>query len=219
MINLSTRTDALFSGSTKDKLLKGSLELFNRKGFVGVTTSLLASSAKVREGTLWYHFKSKKSLVESHIELFTANFDLELEIVNKIDLEVLIKQLFSQYYFNWDFRYLFRDNLINYFSSDQSLADKLNSLNQIRFNKIKEEALLGRDIGIFNFKDNELEDLSEIIFLVADNWFSLSSRKYPDKDESFLIQRGMGLLIRVLEPHLSQESKKIVKNIHGGVLL
>ncbi|MDB4815836.1 hypothetical protein OAH24_00385, partial [Gammaproteobacteria bacterium] len=148
-----------------------------------------------------------------------ANFDLELEIVNKIDLEVLIKQLFSQYYFNWDFRYLFRDNLINYFSSDQSLADKLNNLNQIRFNKIKEEALLGRDIGIFNFKDNELEDLSEIIFLVADNWFSLSSRKYPDKDESFLIQRGMGLLIRVLEPHLSQESKKIVKNIHGGVLL
>jgi hypothetical protein len=158
-------------------------------------------------------------LVESHIELFTANVDLELEIVNKIDLEVLIKQLFSQYYFNWDFRYLFRDNLINYFSSDQSLADKLNNLNQIRFNKIKEEALLGRDIGIFNFKDNELEDLSEIIFLVADNWFSLSSRKYPDKDESFLIQRGMGLLIRVLEPHLSQESKKIVKNIHGGVLL
>ena len=219
MINLSTRTNALFSGSTKDKLLKGSLELFNRKGFVRVTTSLLASSARVREGTLWYHFKSKKSLVESHIELFTANFDLELEIVNKIDLEVLIKQLFSQYYFNWDFRYLFRDNLINYFSSDQSLADKLNNLNQIRFNKIKEEALLGRDIGIFNFKDNELEDLSEIIFLVADNWFSLSSRKYPDKDESFLIQRGMGLLIRVLEPHLSQESKKIVKNIHGGVLL
>ena len=219
MKNLSTRTTNLFSDCTRDKLLKNSLELFNRKGFVEVTTSLLASSAKVREGTLWYHFKSKKSLVESHIELFKTNIDLELETRNKIDLENLIKKLFSNYYFNWDFRYLFRDNLINYFSSDQSLADKLNNLNQIRFNKIKEEALLGRDIGIFNFKDNELEDLSEIIFLVADNWFSLSSRKYPDKDESFLIQRGMGLLIRVLEPHLSQESKKIVKNIHGGVLL
>ena len=219
MQNLSTRTTNLFSDCTRDKLLKNSLELFNRKGFVEVTTSLLASSAKVREGTLWYHFKSKKSLVESHIELFKTNIDLELETRNKIDLENLIKKLFSNYYFNWDFRYLFRDNLINYFSSDQSLADKLNNLNQIRFNKIKEEALLGRDIGIFNFKDNELEDLSEIIFLVADNWFSLSSRKYPEKDESFLIQRGMGLLIRVLEPHLSQESKKIVKNIHGGVLL
>ena len=191
----------------------------HHKGFVGVTTSLLASSAKVREGTLWYHFKSKKSLVESHIELFTVNVGLELEIVNKIDLEILIKQLFSQYYFNWDFRYLFRDNLINYFSSDHSIVNKLNNLNQIRFNKIKEEALLGRDAGVFEFKDNELEDLSEIIFLVADNWLSLSSRKYPDKDESFLIQRGMGLLIRVLEPHLSKESKKIVKNIHGGVLL
>ena len=118
MKNLSTRTTNLFSDCTRDKLLKNSLELFNRKGFVEVTTSLLASSAKVREGTLWYHFKSKKSLVESHIELFKTNIDLELETINKIDLENLIKKLFSNYYFNWDFRYLFRDNLLNYLSAD-----------------------------------------------------------------------------------------------------
>ena len=62
MKDLSTRTSALFTDCTRDKILKNSLELFNRKGFVSVTTSLLASSAKVREGTLWYHFKSKKSL-------------------------------------------------------------------------------------------------------------------------------------------------------------
>ena len=219
MKNLSARTNALFSGTTRDKLLKRSLELFNRKDFVGVTTSVLASTAKVHEGTLWYHFKSKKSLVESHIELFKTNIGLELEKVNKTDLEILIKQLFSQYYFNWDFRYLFRDNLVNHFSADKSMSNKLNQLTQLRFNKIKEEALMGRDVGIFDFKDNELEELSEIIFLVADNWFALSSRKYPGKDEDFLTQRGMGLLIKVSEPYQSKESKKIFKNLHGGILL
>ena len=70
MKDLSERTTALFTDCTRDKLLKNSLQLFNRKGFTSVTTALLASSAKVREGTLWYHFKSKKSLVESHIDLF-----------------------------------------------------------------------------------------------------------------------------------------------------
>ena len=60
MQNLFTRTTNLFSDCTRDKLLKNSLELFNRKGFVEVTTSLLAASAKVRDGRLWYHFKSKK---------------------------------------------------------------------------------------------------------------------------------------------------------------
>ena len=91
MKDLSQRTTALFADCTRDRLLKNSLELFNRKGFVSVTTSLLASSTKVREGTLWYHFKSKKSLVESHIDLFKANIDWQLDKVGKIDLEILIK--------------------------------------------------------------------------------------------------------------------------------
>ena len=143
----------------------------------------------------------------------------EIIEANKIDLENLIKKLFSNYYFNWDFRYLFRDNLLNYLSADKSISNKLNSLTQFRFNMIKKEALIGRDVGIFDFKENELDELSEIIFLVADNWFSLSAYKYPDKDESFLIQRGMGLLIKVSEPYLSKESKKIVKNLYGGIQL
>ena len=94
----------------------------------------------------------------------------------------------------------------------------MNELTQLRFNKIKEEALIGRDRGVFDFKENELDELSEIIFLVADNWFALSSKKYPDKDENFLMQRGMGLLIKVSEPYLSKESKLIIRNLHGGVL-
>ena len=218
MKDLSTRTSALFTDCTRDKILKNSLELFNRKGFVSVTTSLLASSAKVREGTLWYHFKSKKSLVESHIDLFKANIDQRLDTVGKIDLEILIKQLFSQYYFNWDFRYLFRDNLADNLSTDKSISNKLNDLTQLRFNQIKQEALTGRELGVFDFKENELDELSEIIFLVADNWFALSSKKYPDKDENFLMQRGMGLLIKVSEPYLSRESKIIIKDLHGGVI-
>ena len=125
MKDLSTRTSALFTDCTRDNILKNSLELFNKKGFVSVTTSLLASSAKVREGTLWYHFKSKKSLVESHIDLFEANIDQRLDTVGRIDLEILIKQLFSQYYFNWDFRYLFRDNLADNLSTDKSISNKL----------------------------------------------------------------------------------------------
>ena len=218
MKDLSTRTSALFTDCTRDKILKNSLELFNRKGFVSVTTSLLASSAKVREGTLWYHFKSKKSLVESHIDLFKANIDQRLDTVGRIDLEILIKQLFSQYYFNWDFRYLFRDNLADNLSTDKSISNKLNDLTQLRFNQIKQEALTVRELGVFDFKDNELDELSEIIFLVADNWFALSSKKYPDKDENFLMQRGMGLLIKVSEPYLSRESKIIIKDLHGGVI-
>ena len=131
MKDLSERTTALFADCTRDKLLKNSLQLFNRKGFTSVTTALLASSAKVREGTLWYHFKSKKSLVESHIDLFKTNFGLRLNAERKIDLEILVKQLFSQYYFDWDFRYLLRDDLANKFSRDKPISKKLDNLTHL----------------------------------------------------------------------------------------
>ena len=219
MKDLSERTTALFTDCTRDKLLKNSLQLFNRKGFTSVTTALLASSAKVREGTLWYHFKSKKSLVESHIDLYKTNFGLRLNALGSIDLEILVKQLFSQYYFDWDFRYLLRDDLANKFSRDKPISKKLDNLTQLRFDTIKQDALIARDLGVFDFKENELDELTEIIFLIADNWFALSSKKYPHKDENFLMQRGMGLLIKVSEPYLSKESKIIIKDLHGGALI
>ena len=75
--------------------------------------------------------------------------------------------------------------------------------------------MIGREVGVFDFKDNEVEELSEIIFLLADNWFALSSKKYPDKDEEFLVQRGMKLLIKASEPYWSKGSKKIINNLYG----
>jgi|TARA_B110000196_G_scaffold310585_1_gene313512 AcrR family transcriptional regulator len=215
MHNLSNRTLSLFSDSTKDILLKKSLELFNKKGFSAVTISSLASASDVLEGTLWYHFKSKKNLVESHIDLFDKNFKDEIDTNHKININTLINKLFSQYTFNWDFRYLFRDNFINIFPNDNSISDKLSDLNHVRFNRIKKEALFGREVGIFDFEDRDLEEIGEIIYLVADNWFDLSSKIYPDKDENFLIRRGLGLLIKVTEPYLSKGSKKIIKDLHG----
>ena len=58
----------------------------------------------------------------------------------------------------------------------------------------------------------------KLFFLLPIIGFALSSKKYPDKDENFLMQRGRGLLIKVSEPYLSKESKIIIKNLHGGVL-
>ena len=215
MQNLSKRTLSLFSDCTKDTLLRTSLELFNEKGFSAVTTSSLASSSNVLEGTLWYHFKSKKNLVESHIDLFDKNFKDKINTNHKMSIHTLIEKLFAQYLFNWDFRYLFRDNFVNTFPDDAVISDKLSDLNNSRFNRIKEEALFGRKLGIFDFSDGDLNELGEIIFLIADNWFELSSRIYPNKDEKFLIQRGLGLVIKVIEPYLSKNSKKIVKDLHG----
>ena len=51
----------LFSNKTRDLILESSLVLFNDLGFNNVTTSSIANKTGILEGTLWYHFNTKKT--------------------------------------------------------------------------------------------------------------------------------------------------------------
>ena len=64
-----------FSAKTRDKLLEASLILFNERGFAAVTTASIAQHAGVLEGTLWYHFRTKKDILTAHIELLQQVFE------------------------------------------------------------------------------------------------------------------------------------------------
>ena len=41
--------------------------------------SLAARSSDILEGSLWYHFKSKKDLLVEHIKLFQSSFETNIE--------------------------------------------------------------------------------------------------------------------------------------------
>ena len=109
MINLTEKTIGLFSQKTKGKILQESLLLFNEQTFNQTTTANIAKSSDVLEGSLWYHFKSKKDLLIEHIKLFESSFKTNIENLKVGNKEVVIQKLFSIYGFVWDFRYIFRD--------------------------------------------------------------------------------------------------------------
>ena len=72
---LTTATLERFSSKTRDKLLETSLVLFNERGFGAVTTASIAEKSGVLEGSLWYHFRTKKDILVAHIELLEQVFD------------------------------------------------------------------------------------------------------------------------------------------------
>ena len=39
-------------------------------------------------------------------------------------------------------------------------------------------------------------------------------KKYPKENSNFHAKKGSGLIIKVLEPYMSMESKKITKELH-----
>ena len=58
--------------TTKNKIYKVALDLFIKKGIKGTTTREIAKKAKIAEGTIYRHFKSKDSIA---IELFENYMD------------------------------------------------------------------------------------------------------------------------------------------------
>ena len=72
---LTAATLDRFSAKTRDKLLEASLILFNERGFSAVTTASIAQQAGVLEGSLWYHFRTKKDILLAHIELLQQVFE------------------------------------------------------------------------------------------------------------------------------------------------
>ncbi|AHD24036.1 TetR family transcriptional regulator (plasmid) [Rhodococcus pyridinivorans SB3094] len=54
--------------STKDRILDGSLELFNTKGIQAVTTNHIADHLKISTGNLYYHYRSKDHIIQALFE-------------------------------------------------------------------------------------------------------------------------------------------------------
>ncbi len=73
-LQLTHQSLGLFSHKTKDRILISSLILFNEGGFNNVTTASIAKHTGILEGTLWYHFNSKKDILSNHIQLLQKVF-------------------------------------------------------------------------------------------------------------------------------------------------
>lgn len=90
--------------STKDRLLKATIDLMIMKGVKAVTTREIAERAGFSEMTLFRHFKSKQRLVEAAIERFYHKIEvtdiLEKEVT--YDLEEDLKLVSRTYHWYMD---------------------------------------------------------------------------------------------------------------------
>lgn len=76
-----------------DKLLRAAIDLISEKGYHGVTTEEIASSADLSEKTLFRHFGSKQNLLESALERFQYAEEMRVlfneQIVWELEVDLL----------------------------------------------------------------------------------------------------------------------------------
>ena len=210
---LTLNTTHLFSKKTRDRILTSSLILFNERGFGNVTTALIAKHADILEGSLWYHFNTKKDILTEHLKILSLLFSKENKKEGSVDFKSIINGIFNSYEIIWDFRYILRDNFQTLLPSD---CDTLNSTKKINLqldqwaeNKIQDS----NKIGLLKIKTQEIENLSEIILMIGRHWLDFSRKKHPTLSTDVLRFKGLNHIIMVLNPFFTPSAKSIIDDL------
>lgn len=95
---------------TKDRIVETARVLFNEQGYGAVSTAALASACGIAEGNLWYHFKTRRDLLDALGERFSEVIEARLVLVPGgdpvADYARLLEAIMAEFR---DFRFLYRD--------------------------------------------------------------------------------------------------------------
>lgn len=210
---LTPITTDLFSEKTRDRILISSLVLFNQLGFSRVTTASIAKQTGILEGSLWYHFNTKKDILAAHIQLLSKVFFTENKLANSTDTKTIVRGIFRSYDLIWDFRYILRDDFQKSLAEDEpvlEIAKKINnSLDQWAEGRIQHS----NENGLLKLNPQQIENLSEITLVIGRYWLDFSSKKYPNASDESLRKKGLSHIFTVLESYLSPEAKQIISQM------
>ena len=207
---LTLGTLDLFSKKTRDQILATSLILFNQRGFGAVTTASIAEQAGVLEGTLWYHFRSKKDILAAHMELLQTVFAQENTSADSGDAEVIIEGIFRSYDVIWDFRYMLRDDFNTLLKAEDAELVKVLAINESLDGWTEGRMLHAAKHELLDFGQEDPEAVSEIILVLGRYWMDFSHKKYPEAEGSALRYKGISHIFTVLKPYLSKAAKELV---------
>jgi len=207
---LTAATLDRFSAKTRDKLLEASLILFNERGFGAVTTASIAQQAGVLEGSLWYHFRTKKDILLAHIELLQQVFEGTNLDADSTSPETIIAGIFASYDVIWDFRYILRDDFGALLDAEEPALQTTRLINDFLDTWTEGRIQHAQDHGLLHIEAGQMEDISEIILVIGRYWLDFSGKKYPDADSAALRFKGLRHIFTVLGPYLTEEAKGLI---------
>jgi AcrR family transcriptional regulator len=207
---LTAGTLERFTAKTRDKLLEASLVLFNERGFASVTTASIAEQSGVLEGSLWYHFRTKKDILAAHMELLQqvfqdANIDAESS-----DPETIIAGIFAAYGVIWDFRYILRDDFGSVLDPEEPILATARWVNDFLDAWTENRIRHAEAHGLLDLAADDMEDISEIILVIGRYWLDFSGKKYPNAQNQELRFKGLQHIFTVLRPYLTPPAAALI---------
>jgi len=195
--------------TTKDKIIKSAIKLFNEKGTKAVTTNHIAAAAGISPGNLYYHFRNKEDIIREIFEEIVAftekgssygsGFRVKPSIEN---MEAVFKRILT---LQWEYRFLYREfnALLN---RDKELRSAIIRDQKKRLMEVKKSIADFINAGIFrDMDDSEIEFVKTSLWIIGTYWHSFveSGGKKITKARA---GQGIDMLRKLLTPYMNLSS-------------
>ena len=145
---------------TRDRIIEQARLLFNEQGYGNVTTAGLAQHLSMAEGNLWYHFKTKRALIEAIAERFETTIEARLALMPGADpvasYTAFLAALMDEFR---AFRFIYRDQP-SYGEHVDLIARQAPDWISRTFAQIEAHLAALVDAGLLDWPRQELRDLS-----------------------------------------------------------
>jgi AcrR family transcriptional regulator len=148
--------------NTRDRIIMGARMLFNERGYGSFTTASLAAELGIAEGNLWYHFKSKRALLEAIFAEFDPHIRERLAMRPGADSDIIGDYIaFLNRYIRElrEYRFLYRDQA-NYGEYSEELDKALPDYWEETVRQLETYYASMLSVGVLDWSPDRLRDLA-----------------------------------------------------------
>ncbi|MQB09334.1 TetR/AcrR family transcriptional regulator [Agrobacterium sp. ICMP 6402] len=194
---------------TRDRILEAALELFNGRGPDRVTTAEIALAVDINEGNLYYHFRTKESLVLALFARFEADAMMLVATVDGADEGAaatyagFLRQWFSLV---WNYRFLFRD-LVCLIALAPSLVEPVRTISAAM--RLAVGDIVGRmqNAGLVTIPESERDAVLTNLWIVSTYWAAyLNLQEGVSEFGQQQLDWGLQQVSSLFRPYLSAEA-------------
>ncbi|WP_394202789.1 TetR/AcrR family transcriptional regulator [Shewanella waksmanii] len=200
---------------TSEKIVHGSLKLFNEHGERSITTNHIAADLGISPGNLYYHFKNKEDIIQSIFSLYEAKLQdgFQPYVDQQVDVELLVGYFDTMFDILWHFRFMYT-NITDILNRDQALLE--------RYLIVQEQALarssailanLKKD-GLLDIEDNDIRPLADTMRMIACFWIGYKQTHLSTVTiDKAVIYQGLLRVIMLLKAHATMSSLPTFKRL------
>lgn len=192
--------------STKEKILKTSLHLFNAEQCSQVSLRQIAAELYMSDGNLRYHFATKEAIVLTIFDEMSQEMNRVINVFGRnslFDLESGIEQI---YRIMLHYRFFFDEPIFmkKTFPAYATLIEQLEYSRRQIFLELMDELKVSGELST-KFSKEQHDALLEQLFILTDNWILKVPKEAPEKEKSQKLEYYKDLAFKLFIPYKSPE--------------